>query len=212
MFAELMGTSEVSAEKRAQYLRIITLESERLTRLINNVLDFARIERRQKRLDLKSVDLYPVIARVWESQELHLRDGGFATRWDAAPGPYKAVADADAISQIVVNLLSNAKKYSQETKDVALQTFVTGETLQIAVLDRGTGVPRGEEKKIFEAFYRAHDSLASGIQGSGLGLTLAQRLAREHGGEITLQPRTGGGSIFTLRIPLRHDVPATEIA
>ena len=71
------------------------------------------------------------------------------------------------------------------------------------MLDRGSGVPPGEEAKIFEAFYRAHDSLASGIQGSGLGLTLAQRLAKEHGGEITYQAREGGGSNFTLRLPLR---------
>jgi signal transduction histidine kinase len=70
------------------------------------------------------------------------------------------------------------------------------------VLDRGSGVPPGEETKIFEAFYRAHDSLASGIQGSGLGLTLAQRLAKEHGGEITYEAREGGGSNVTLRLPL----------
>jgi signal transduction histidine kinase len=76
------------------------------------------------------------------------------------------------------------------------------------VLDRGNGVPSGEERKIFEAFYRAHDSLSSGIQGSGLGLTLAQRLAQEHGGTIEYRAREGGGSAFTLRLPLARE-PAT---
>jgi hypothetical protein len=70
------------------------------------------------------------------------------------------------------------------------------------VLDRGMGVPNGDDRKIFEAFYRAHDSLNSGIQGSGLGLTLAQRIALEHGGAIQFERREGGGSRFTLRLPL----------
>jgi signal transduction histidine kinase len=85
---------------------------------------------------------------------------------------------------------------------VELHTSIEGDHICVSVLDRGSGVPSGEERKIFEPFYRAHDSLSSGIQGSGLGLTLAQRLAGEHGGEITYQRRNGGGSNFTLRLPL----------
>ncbi len=71
------------------------------------------------------------------------------------------------------------------------------------VLDRGAGVPRGCEEKIFEQFYRAHDSLSSGIQGSGLGLTLARQIARAHGGDVIYAPREGGGSCFTLRLPVQ---------
>jgi signal transduction histidine kinase len=103
-----------------------------------------------------------------------------------------------------VNLLSNAEKYSQERKDIELVTWVSGDSVNASILDRGIGVPDGEERKIFEAFYRAHDSLSSGIQGSGLGLTLAQRVAREHGGEISFERRQDGGSRFTLRLPLVH--------
>jgi signal transduction histidine kinase len=101
-----------------------------------------------------------------------------------------------------VNLLSNAEKYAGAQKEIELQSYLSDGSIWVAVLDRGSGVPAGEETKIFEAFYRAHDSLSSGIQGSGLGLTLAQRLAREHGGEIRYAPRPGGGSNFTLRLPL----------
>ena len=203
MFAELMqnGRPE-TAEKAPQYLRIIMVEAERLTRLINNVLDFAKLERRQKRFDKKPLDLHAVIQRTWESHELHLRESGFATRWQAAAPPYPVVGDEDAIAQILVNLFSNAEKYAGAQKDVELHSYLDGDRVCVSVLDRGTGVPKGDERKIFEAFYRAHDSLSSGIQGSGLGLTLAQRLAREHGGEITVQARDGGGSNFTLRLPL----------
>ncbi|MEO5722116.1 MAG: HAMP domain-containing sensor histidine kinase [Chthoniobacterales bacterium] len=203
MFAEMMQAGNVAEEKRPQYLRIIMAEAERLTRLINNVLDFARMERKQKRYDFRPLDLHDVIARTWEGQELHLREQGFTTRWQDAPPPYLVRGDKDALAQILVNLLSNAEKYSGERKEVELHSYVDDGSICVSVLDRGSGVPTGEDGKIFEAFYRAHDSLASGIQGSGLGLTLAQRLAKEHNGEITYQPREGGGSTFTLRLPLK---------
>jgi signal transduction histidine kinase len=202
MFAEMMQTGNADAEKRPQYLRIIVAEAERLTRLINNVLDFARLERKQKRYDFHPLDLHEVVARTWEGHELHLREQGFTTRWQAAPPPYPVRGNDDALAQILVNLLSNAEKYSTDRKEVEIHSYLTEHSVHVSVLDRGSGVPPGEETKIFEAFYRAHDSLASGIQGSGLGLTLAQRLAKEHGGEITYQAREGGGSNVTLRLPL----------
>jgi signal transduction histidine kinase len=202
MFAELMQNGNGNTAKHPQYLRIIMVEAERLTRLINNVLDFAGLERKQKRIERKPLDLHAVIGRAWEGHALHLQESGFSTRWEAAPPPYPVVGDDDALAQILVNLLSNAEKYSGERKEVELHTYLDGEHVCVSVLDRGCGVPGSEERKIFEAFYRAHDSLSSGIQGSGLGLTLAQRLAHEHGGEITYQPRAGGGSNFTLRLPI----------
>jgi signal transduction histidine kinase len=202
MFAEMMAGGSVTEEKRPRYLRIIVAEAERLTRLINNVLDFARLERKQKRYDFRPLDLHDVLTRTWEGHELRLRDQGFTTRWQAAPPPYPVRGDEDALAQIVVNLLSNAEKYSTDRKEIELHSYLTEDWVNVSVLDRGSGVPAGEETKIFEPFYRAHDSLASGIQGSGLGLTLAQRLAREHGGDIIFQAREGGGSNVTLRLPL----------
>ncbi|MCE9612203.1 MAG: HAMP domain-containing histidine kinase [Chthoniobacter sp.] len=207
MFAELMQNGNGTTAKHPQYLRIIMVEAERLTRLINNVLDFAGLERKQKRFEKKPLDLHAVIGRAWEGHALHLQESGFSTRWEAAPAPYPVVGDEDALAQILVNLLSNAEKYAGERKEVELHTYLDGAHVCVSVLDRGCGVHDGEERKIFEAFYRAHDSLSSGIQGSGLGLTLAQRLAHEHGGEITYQPREGGGSNFTLRLPLAKQLP-----
>lgn len=205
MFAELMLGGRTSGEKTPQYLRIIMVEAERLTRLINNVLDFAKLERRQKRFDRKPLDLHEVIARVWEGHELHLRESGFATKWEAAPPPYRVVGDEDALAQVLVNLLANAEKYCGESKAIELHSYLDHRQVCVSVLDRGLGVPAGSERKIFEAFYRAHDSLSSGIQGSGLGLTLAQRLAAEHGGSIEYRARDGGGSAFTLKLPLASE-------
>jgi len=113
--------------------------------------------------------------------------------------------DRDALAQIIVNLLSNAEKYSDGQKEILLELRQKTDPLphvEVKVSDRGMGVPKGCEEKIFEQFYRAHDSLNSGIQGSGLGLTLARQIARAHGGEVVYEARAGGGSCFTLRLPI----------
>ncbi len=207
MFAELLLEGRVrEPEKVTNYLRIITWESERLTRLINNVLDFAKIEKGRRRYDKKELDLYEVIEKIWEGHALHLGNQGFQTQWHAQPGPYRVIGDEDALSQVLVNLLSNAEKYSDDRKVVELHTICHQGTLEISVLDRGMGVPAGEEKKIFERFYRAHDGLSSGVQGSGLGLTLALKIAQDHGGTIKYEPRKEGGSRFTLILPLAGGV------
>ncbi len=202
MFAELMQRGALPQDKREQYSRIIVLEAERLTRLINNVLDFARLDRRGGVVSKEPVDMHVVLSRVWDVQDPHLRTNGFHTAWESTPGPYLVVGNADALTQVFVNLLSNAEKYSVECRKVILRSGSDGESAYVSVLDRGSGVPAGEEVKIFQPFHRAHDSLFSGIEGTGLGLTLAQQLVRQQGGEITYRRRQRGGSEFTVRFPL----------
>jgi signal transduction histidine kinase len=206
MFAELLETGAGNdPEKRNKYLRIITLESERLTRLINNVLDFAKMDKKGKAYAKHLTDLHPVIERIWEGTVLHLEALGWKCQWQAADPPYDVYADPDAISQVIVNLISNAEKYGASAKSLELHTWKETGFLHIGILDRGPGVPEGEELKIFEAFYRANDLLSSGIPGSGLGLTLAQRIARDHDGRVDYARRTGGGSCFTLLLPLAEE-------
>jgi signal transduction histidine kinase len=98
-------------------------------------------------------------------------------------------------------LLSNAEKYCGNQKEIEIRLEAKADCAEVTVLDRGIGVPKGCEEKIFEQFYRAQDSLNSGIQGSGLGLTLARQIARAHGGEVMYEAREGGGSVFRLRVP-----------
>jgi signal transduction histidine kinase len=160
------------------------------------------MERSQKVYHKEPIDFYAVISQVWESQELHLHQNGFHTAWKAESPPYPVLGDADALAQILINLLSNAEKYSAEIKEVELHSYQIDDQVRVSVLDRGLGIPAGEEVKIFEHFYRAHDSLSSGIQGTGLGLTLAQKMAKGHGGTIFYEARKEGGSRFTLQLPL----------
>lgn len=203
MFAELLRDGRVKdPDRQKHHLHIITLESERLTRLINNVLDFAKLEHNQKQYDKREIDLHPTLLQLWESHELHLTEAGYKAVFHAAEGPYRVNADADAISQVLVNLLSNAEKYSGDAKEVEVHAYLSETELCISVMDRGPGVPKNEEDKIFEQFYRAHDLLTSTVSGSGLGLTLARRIAKDHGGDVTYEKRQDGGSRFTLKLPL----------
>ena len=255
MFSELLAEGRVAdAAKQRSYLQIITAEAARLTRLINNVLDFSRMERGEKKYNFQPCDLAGVVRGIEQAFRPHLEAAGFKFTCELPDAPIAVRGDADALSQIIVNLLSNAEKYSpwsagvppasgsdpvkprqrdagapsperrpparladgddfkragSETgaphKEITLQLAQRQTPLphaEIKVLDRGSGVPRGSGEKIFEKFYRAHDSLASGIQGSGLGLTIARQIARAHGGDVVYEPRNGGGSCFILRLPV----------
>ena len=150
------------------------------------MLDFARLERGEKKYAFARCDLGAVVSETVEAYRPHLEQAGFKLELDAPSAPTFVNGDRDALAQVLVNLLSNAEKYSGERKEIRVELRAeTGSQpwLEVRVLDRGLGVPAGTEERIFEQFYRAHDSLSSGIQGSGLGLTLARQIARAHGGE-----------------------------
>jgi signal transduction histidine kinase len=207
MFSELLAEGRVSdAAKQRSYLGIITAETARLTRLINNVLDFARIERGEKKYNFQCCDIVAVVRETAETFRPHLEANGFRFECDLPDQPLFVNGDRDALAQVIVNLLSNAEKYSDSHKEVSLRVVQQTSPLpfvEVQVLDRGLGVPAGCGEKIFEQFYRAHDSLSSGIQGSGLGLSLARQIARAHGGDVAYESRDGGGSCFALRLPLK---------
>ena len=206
MFSELLADGRVpDAAKQKNYLNIITAEAARLTRLINNVLDFSRMESGEKKYHFQSCNLVEVVRSTAKTFRPHLEANGFRFDCEIPAAEISVRGDADALAQVLVNLLSNAEKYSNGRKEITVQLALKQSPLpyvEIQVLDRGSGVPRGSEEKVFEKFYRAHDSLSSGVQGSGLGLTIARQIARAHGGDVICEPREGGGSCFILRIPL----------
>lgn len=213
MFSELLAENRVAdPEKQRSYLHIIGAETARLTRLINNVLDFSRMERGEKKYDFQPVDLRLFLEEIVESYRPHLEANGFTLDLAASPDPLIVQADRDALSQIILNLLSNAEKYVDQRKEIRVETGTDASAVEIRILDRGLGIPAGCEEKIFQQFFRAHDSLSSGIQGSGLGLTLARQIIRAHGGEISCRPREQGGTCFIVRLPLsgKASAPANE--
>jgi signal transduction histidine kinase len=207
MFADLLAEGRVQdPERQRSYLGIITAESARLTRLINNVLDFARLERGEKKYNFQRCDLVAMVRETAATYRPHLEASGFSFDVVLPEESVWVKGDHDALAQVLVNLLSNAEKYSNSQKEIQLSVSRQTDPLpyvEVRVADRGLGVPFGCGEKIFEQFYRAHDSLSSGIQGSGLGLTLARQIARAHGGDVVFESRDGGGSCFSLRLPMQ---------
>jgi signal transduction histidine kinase len=209
MFADMLADGRVNDPgRRTQYLRIIAAESSRLTRLINNVLDFARLERGEASRELRECDLVEIAKEVIDTCRPHLEEANVALSLEIGTASLLLVADRDALAQIILNLISNAEKYGGGDIVVRLRReegFQSGSGY-VDVLDRGRGIPTKQLGKVFEPFQRLEDSLSSGVSGSGLGLTLARRMAQAHGGNVTYSPREGGGSCFTLRLPLQPSI------
>src|SRR5947199_5258871 len=153
MFSELLAEGRVAdPAKQRSYLGIITAETARLTRLINNVLDFARMERGEKKYNFESFDAAEVVRGTVESYRPHLESKGFDLKVRLPEKPLPISGDRDALAQVLVNLISNAEKYSNGTKQIEIDATTENGHIEIQVQDRGPGVPPGCEEKIFEQF------------------------------------------------------------
>jgi signal transduction histidine kinase len=206
MFAEMLRDGHQPDEhKQKKYLDIMAGETERLTRLVNNVLDFSRMERGEKRYTMKTVDLVAICSGVIESQRTRLENNGFDVAFTARAGTLPARADEEAIKQALINLLSNAEKYSTENKEILVEVRREDRSAVIAVSDRGMGIPEGEAERIFDEFYRVDDKLTSRVKGAGLGLTIARRILKDHQGDVRCLAREGGGSTFELILPFTKE-------
>ncbi len=202
MFAEMLKDGrQPDGDKQRNYLGLMVSESERLTRLINNVLDFSKMERGKKSYEKQRLEAARLVEDVVESQRPRLEHHGFSVSFGDASGRAFVEADEEALKQALINLLSNAEKYSGRARRIDIEVAAGAGEVLVRVMDRGVGVPPAEAKKIFKEFYRVDRSLSSEAHGSGLGLTIAQRIVRDHGGDIRCLPREGGGSVFEVSLP-----------
>jgi signal transduction histidine kinase len=203
MFGETLEMGRVPDDTRRQeYYGVITRESERLSRLIDNVLDFSRIEGGGRRYTLAPTAVEPLVRETLESFAYPLREQGFAVDVRLAPDLPDLPMDADAVGQALANLVDNAIKYSGERKVLQVEAAVRDGQLALVVADEGVGIPREEHGRIFEKFYRVGRSETQGRRGSGVGLALVRHVAEAHGGRVTVESRPGAGSRFTLWLPV----------
>ena len=202
MFTDLIRSGNAPRETDEEYLEIIGSETERLTRLINNVLDFSRIEREGRTYHKAPTVLADVVRDAARAMAYPLAQDGFELRLglhDAVP-PVRA--DRDAITQAVLNLLSNAMKFSGTSRTIDLNLTRENGAAVIQVVDRGHGIDPAEHRVIFENFYRSPVAEAHGIPGTGLGLSLVAHVAAGHGGSVQVDSEPGRGSSFALILPL----------
>ena len=205
----LPGPYKSSKAPAEQYLSVIRRECDRLSRLIENLLDFAKIERGVKQYHFDYEDLTIVLCMAVESFRPHAEAQGFRLDIDIVEPLPEIRLDADAMAQVVLNLLSNAVKYSDDVKEIRVQAYRHGSHVVIAVTDRGIGIDAAEIPKIFDDFYRVDQRLNTPKQGGmGLGLTLVRHMVQAHGGSISVRSEVGKGSTFSVMLP----IPAEDMA
>ena len=203
MYADtLLLRTDLDQTARAEYLGTIVGESERLTRLLNNVLDFSRIERGGKMYQLRSVDLATLTRGVARTMAHPLKQQGFTLTLTAPTTPIVVQADQDAIEQVILNLLVNAMKYSGESRSISVALDVHAREAVVSITDRGIGIATADHERIFQRFYRVATTDGSRQPGAGLGLTIVRHAIDAHGGRVVVRSSLGEGSTFALHIPL----------
>lgn len=202
LYAETLEMGRLkSSEKYQEYYQIIRKESERLTSLINNILDFSRIEAGRKEYDFRQTDLRELVSNTIESYRYQIEQHGFTLEERIDPVPPLRV-DREAMARSLLNLVNNALKYSQKRKYIGVNLYRENGSVKLEVIDHGIGIPDQEQSKIFEKFYRVGDPLVHNTKGSGLGLSLVRHIVEAHGGEVHVDSAPGRGSKFTIALPL----------
>ena len=203
LFAETLELGRVRTPERAQeYYRIINGEAKKLTRLIENILDFSRMEAGLRPYRMEPANLSEVVTRVLARMETQFAQGHFVVQTDMAPALPRVLADEGATEQAIENLLANAIKYSGESKRIEVRAQLNGDHVAISVTDHGVGISRREQGRIFRKFYRVQRELGGGPQGTGLGLAIVDHTMRGHDGFVRVSSEPQQGSTFTLHFPI----------
>jgi signal transduction histidine kinase len=203
LYAETLELGRLTArEKYQDYFRIIREESERLTALINNILDFSRIEAGHKEYEFKETNLPDLVRSTLDSYRFQIEQNGFAFEENISRDIPPVNVDREAIARSLLNLVNNALKYSKDRKFIGVSLYRTNGSVKLEVRDHGIGIPPSEQEKIFEKFYRCGDPLVHNIKGSGLGLALVRHIVRAHGGDVQVESAPEKGSKFTIALPL----------
>lgn len=203
LYAELLELGRVRDEtQRRDYLQTIGRETQRLARLVNNALDFSRLEQGRRQYAREHVDLGAELGRVLDTHAPRIAEAGLALRRETPDTPVRVATDRDAVAQILLNLVDNACKYAAEGGELAVIVAARpGGGAIVRVADRGPGVPPEHRERIFEKFHRVDDALTAEKTGAGLGLSIARQLARGLGGDLRYTARTGAGAEFVLELP-----------
>ena len=188
-------------EKQRGYFRMIVEESTRLARLVENILDFSRMDEGRKEYRFEPLSPSPWLRKLVADFAAEVAANGAAVEADIPEGLPPILADGEALGSAVRNLLDNAVKYSSGAKKVWLDTEAAGGGVRISVRDKGVGISEHDRKHIFDRFYRAGGEISKRVKGAGLGLSLVKHIVTAHGGTAECESRLGEGSTFTIRLP-----------
>jgi two-component system phosphate regulon sensor histidine kinase PhoR len=202
MFAETLESGRVSSEeKKKEYYSIISKETSRLSRIVNRILNFSQLEANKKTFNFQPVHLNDLCADILKMYFYPMQEKGFVFEFSPDEKVLPIRADRESISEVLVNLLDNAIKYSRENKRITITTGMKDRFSFISVKDQGIGIARNHQRDIFDQFYRAPTGDVHTTKGSGLGLTLVKKIVETHHGEIKVDSAPDKGSTFTVYFP-----------
>ncbi len=207
LYAETLEMGRISGSgKQQEYYEIIRKESERLTSLINNILDFSRIESGKKEYNFRETNLADLVRDTLEAYRFEIEQNGFKFEQKIAGDVPPLMVDREAIARSLLNLVNNALKYSPNDKYLGVNLYRENSAVNLEVVDHGIGIAPKEQSKIFEKFYRVGDPLVHNTKGSGLGLSLVSHIVQAHGGEVAVESEPGHGSKFIITLPMQHSI------
>jgi signal transduction histidine kinase len=203
LYAETLELGRVSSPgKHQEYYEIIRKESERLSSLINNILDFSRIEAGKKEYSFRETDMADLVRTTLDSYRFEIEQNGFQFEQKIDNNVPPLRVDREAIARSLLNLVNNAVKYSGTEKYLGVHLYQRDGGVNLEVVDHGIGIPLKEQPKIFEKFYRVGDPLVHNTKGSGLGLSLVRHIVQAHGGVVVVESAPGRGSKFIITLPV----------
>lgn len=200
VMAETLHDRDLPAAARQEYLATMVGETGRLSRLVDNVVEFTRLENGERVYRIRQGDLAAVVRRAAHALGYSLEKDGFQLSVRCPASLDGVRLDDDAIEQVLLNLLANAAKYSGDSRDIEIGVRENGQEVDVSVRDFGIGIDAAEHSRIFDRFYRS-PRVAREIPGTGLGLTLARHIVTAHGGRLTVDSRLGEGSVFHMHLP-----------
>jgi two-component system phosphate regulon sensor histidine kinase PhoR len=206
MFAETLEMGRVrTEEKKQEYYGIISQETARLSRIVNSILNFSRIEAGKRNFNFVDTFLNDIVENVFSSYKVHLAQNGFEAILEKDDSIPVQKLDEEAVSEAFMNLLDNAVKYSMKNKKLLVRTGFGKGFSFVEVKDYGIGIPKEDQKKIYEKFFRVGSGLVHNVKGTGLGLSIVKHIVEAHKGIVELESEPGEGSLFRLKFPLRGD-------
>lgn len=204
MFAETLEMDRVKTEeKKKEYYNIISKEAGRLSRIVNKILNFSRMEAGKQKFSFSTANLNNIIDDILYTYSYHLENKGFTVEFVKENSLPDFSADQEAIAEAVINIIDNAVKYSGDRKEIEIVTKSTAGFVVLAISDRGIGIPDKDKKKIFDKFFRASGGLIQETRGTGLGLSLVKQIVDVHNGTITVGDTPDGGTTFVIKIPVK---------
>ncbi|TFG91273.1 MAG: HAMP domain-containing histidine kinase [Candidatus Atribacteria bacterium] len=206
MMTEMLHHNRVESEERkSAYYSAMLEESEHLSHLIDNILDFSRIEDDRKKYDFVDVNLDELLKKFLNSTRESLPEPGFDIRYNSHEQVPLIKADQNAILQVFYNLVDNAIKFSGTSTHIDINLFSRDDELLICVKDYGIGISPKDQEKIFDRFYRGEEPHRLGIRGSGIGLTIVKKNIEAHNGYMTIESKPGEGSLFCVHLPINKN-------